>query len=385
MVAAPAAGAPNVLASPGANALDRNDPVNISRTYRRGDRVEVRTAYIQQPDAAGDSRGFLGLKMKSKLGPDLPVVRAELDYGSFDPQSALALDSNDHRSFWLGTQSSWQDIQYGLSFQSMGHDFAALAPISAIAAPGKDRTDLWAQRQFGPLGVRAFAWRSKDLENNDPNAARFNDTALGTSFNYAFQSAPFVDATLSYSRQITDQLNQPMISATDSTLTHNVYGAVTVRRARWNATASTQYAYKANCTAPDGSSWDTWTETLVASFTPRAHLSISPSFSYQTTPEPGLATRTRVRSTALALAMRPGGRPIEITASSTLATRSNPGWASDATQFNTQAAIHMPFPLGGGQRRGSLALQFGYNETSDAYASSDDFLLNLELSLHQFN
>lgn len=366
--------------------LKVNEPVNYSSTYRRGDRVEVRTAYIQQPGAAGDSQGFLGLKMKSKLGADLPLVRAELDYGSFNPSSSLALDNNTHRSFWMGAQSAWNGIQYGLNYQSMGRDFVALGPINAIFAPGKDRTEAWAQHRFGNLGIRTFAWYSKDQKSPDEHAVRFADTAVGTSFNYAFASAPYVDATLSYSRQITDQLNKPMVATDDGVLTHNLYGALSVRRTHWNATASTNYAYKADCTAVDGGPWDTWTETVTASFMPHQNLSVSPSFTYQTAPEPGLASRTRTRSAALALEMRPRGGPLLFTASSTMAARSNSAWISDATNFNSQAAIQMPLSFLGHERhKGSLALQIGYHESNDAYASNEDVLLNLELSLHQFN
>lgn len=376
----------NPLASPIPNTIGANEPLNVSRTYRRGGRVEVRTAYIQQPGAAGDSRGFLGLKMKSDLGHYLPVVRAEIDYGAFDPDSSLALGNEDHRSVWVGAQSSWHGIQYGLSYQSMGQDFVPLGPVSATAAPGTNRTDIWGQRQFGNLGVRTFAWHARDVSDGDHAGVRLADTAVGTTLNYMLPSAPHIGATVSYSHQTTDSIDGAADRAVNGEVSHNLYGSLAVRKEYWNATASTSYVYKPDCAADDGGPDGIWTESIAASYTPHPNFSISPSLTYQDAPERGLRTRTTTRSAAVALQFRPAGTPYLLTASSTVAARSNDAWSMDAINHSTQAGIRMPLALGNPDtRNGSLAFRVNYIEARDAYASSDDLLLNLELTLHRFN
>ncbi len=365
----------------------QNEPVHLTRNYRRGDRLEVHTAYIQQPEATGDSRGFLGLKMKSNLGTHLPSLQAEIDYGSFDPQSSLALDNESHRSLWFGAQSAWRDIQYGVSYQSMGSSFVPLAPVATTAAPGTNRVDVWGQRQFGKLGVRTFAWRATDQARPDNAGNRLTDTAVGTAFNYVLSTAPHIDATLSYSRQVTRHIDDPNLNAVDDVLNHNVFGSLSIRHNNWNATASSSYTYRADCPAAEGNPLGIWTETVAATYAPHPDLSIAPSFTFQDEVRDHRSrTRTRTRSAAVAIKFRPAGSWVMFTANGYLGTQDNADWSARATNFNTQAGVSMPLPFGAPERRtGSLALQLGYSETNDAYTSSEDLTLHLDLTLHEFN
>ncbi len=372
-------------AAPIPSLVAQNEPVNLTHTYRRGERFEMRTAYIQQPEASGDSRGFLGLKMKSNLGAHLPLLQAEIDYGSFDPQSSLALDNENHRSVWFGAQSAWRDFQYGVSYQSMGLNFVPLAPVATTAAPGTNRVDVWGQRQFGKLGVRSFAWHATDQARADNVGNRMADTAVGAAFNYVLSAAPHIDATLSYSRQVNSHIDDPNPNAADDVLSHNVFGSLSIRRKSWNATASSSYTYRADCSAAEGNPSDIWTETVAATYTPHPNFSIAPSFTYQDEAQSN-HSRTRTRSASVALNFRPAGSSIMFTANGYMGTRNNATWPARATNFNTQAGISMPLPFGDPERRtGSLALQLGYSETSDAYASTEDLTLHFDLTLHEFN
>ena len=385
LAAASCAAAPVPSSTATLAAVAQNEPVNLTRTYRRGERLELHTAYIQQPETSGDSRGFLGLKVKSKLGAELPLIQAEIDYGSFDPQSSLPLDNESHRSIWLGAQSAWHDIQYGVSYQSMGRDFVPLAPVITTAAPGTDRIDLWGQHRFGKLGVRTFAWRSADQSLPDNVGNRWANTAIGTAFNYVLLSAPHIDATLSYSRQLTTRIDQPDWIPTDDALSHNWFGSLSIRHPHWNATASSSYTFRADCSAAEGDPLGVWTQTISATYLPYPNVSVAPTFTYQDAPQDN-HSRTKTRSATVALSFQPAGTSFMFTANGSLATQSNATWLADSTNFNTQAGITMPLPFGESERRkGTLALQLGYTETSDAYANNEDVMLHLDLTLHEFN
>jgi hypothetical protein len=363
-------------------------PVNYSKSYSHGGAMEFHTAYIQQPRATGNSQGFLGLRMQAHLGDTLPEIQAELDYGSFNSQSSLALNSDSHRSFRLSAEFAYNRFRYGANYQSTGRDFVALAPIDAVAMPGKNRTELWTERQVGQLGIRTFAWYSEDQHNPDPAALRLAESAIGTRLNYRFASAPYIDGTLSYSRQLSDQVNPGLTRnpELDDTLTHNIQGAVTLREPWWNATASTTYAYKPDYTLANGNVWESRADSFAATFTPYENLSLSPRLTYQIKPEPGLVMRTHVLEAALALEMRPWNGPLLFTATSSLAERSNAAWQDDAMRFKSRAAIEMPFSLLGRKNaRDSLSVQIDYSESSDAYASNDNVQVNLEFSLYQIN
>ncbi len=378
--AAPMPNPPSLVTLPA-----QHEPVHFTSNYRRGDRLEVHAAYIRQPEATGDSQGFLGLRMKSNLGAHLPSLQAEIDYGSFDPQSSLALDNKSHRSLWFGAQSAWRDIQYGVSYQSMGLKFVPLAPVATTAAPGTNRVDVWGQRQFGKLGVRTFAWHSTDQARPDNVGSRLADTAVGTAFNYVLSAAPHIDATLSYSRQVISHIDEPNLNAIDDVLNRNVSASLSIRRDNWNATASSSYTYRADCTAAEGNLLGIWTETVAATYAPHPDFSIAPSFTFQDEAQ-GNHSRTRTRSAAVAVNFRPAGSSIMFTANGYLGTQSNTAWSARATNFNSQAGISMPLPFGTPEKRtGSLALQLGYSETNDAYTSTEDLTVHLDLTLHAFN
>lgn len=386
LLAAGVSAEPLPLLSPTGDVAEVAEPVHVTRTYRQGERVEVRTAYIRQPEANGDSRGFVGLKLKSKLGERLPVVRAELGYGSFDPQASLALDETNHRSFWVGAQSSWQDLQYGFNYQSMGRDFVALTPTRAVIAPGKERAEVWGQRRIGPVGLRTFAWHSRDHFQEGATGPRFADTAVGTSLDYSFASVPDLNTALTYSRQITRPLHDLEGATTDGELIHNLHGFVSLRKEHWTTTLSSSYTYKPDSETADGRRWDVWSQSVATIYTPQTGFSIAPTLFYQSAPEYGNPHRTRSGSASVALQYQPTRQPFHLSATGSLGVDTNAAWRDQRSSFNTHAAIHMPLGTGShGPQTGALTLQIGYTETTSAAASHDDVLVNLEVSLHRFN
>ena len=357
--------------------------MNMSRTYREGDQVEVRTAYIQQPDAEGSSRGFLGLQMKSKLAPFLPVLQAELDYGAFDPSSSVALDSETQRSTVIGAHSAWKRFKYGVRFQSMGRDFAPLTATDTTAAPGTDQTDLWVQRQFGSLSMRTFTSRAAEHPDASTTASHWASTAVGTTLDYTLASAPLVQAALTYSRQLVETFHDARTAAAVSDPSHRLSGTLSVRNALWNATLSSGHRY--DCSETHGNARDTWTESLAVGVTPAPNFSVSPRLSYEDAPAAGHRGRTQTSSAGIALQFHPAGKRYRFTASSTVAARRAAAWSADV-RVDTEAGVRLPFTLGGAQRKnGALALQLNYTEAPDAFAGGDDLLMNLQLSLHNFD
>lgn len=355
----------------------------MSGTYREGDQVEVHTAYIQQPDTGGSSRGFLGLQMKSRLAPFLPVLQAEIDYGAFDPSASVALDSEARRSAEIGAHSAWNRFHYGARYQSMGRDFAPLTAIDATATPGTERTDLWVRRQFGNLGVRTFTSRAADHPDASTNASRWASTAVGTTLDYALATAPFVQAALTYSREIVETFHDARNAAAVSDLSHRLSGSLSVRNPLWNATLSSSYRY--DCSAFEGNQRDTWTESLVVGLRPAPNFSVSPTLSYENAPGAGHHSRAQSGSAGVALQFRPAGKRYRFTASSTVATRRAADWNADV-RFDAEAGVRLPLRLGDTQHEnGAVALQLNYTEAPDTIAAQDNLLMNLQLSLHNFD
>lgn len=381
--AAPATAAAQPLPS-GASLLAQNKPLNVNRTYRHGDLMELHTAYVQQPAASGDRRGYLGLKMQSDLGASLPALQAELDYGAFDPAASLALDDGSHRSVWLGVHSTWHDLRYGFNYQSMGRDFVPLAPVNAVIAPGKNRAEVWAQQQLGRLGVRAYAWQAKDQPYADPAALRQVDRTIGTTLNYMLLPAAGLTTHFSYARQTTHLLDPAAGAAAIPSLTHNLFSSLSMRREHWSASLSTAYAYGGSDEPASPDPWVAWSEELAVSYTPLPNLSLSPRVRFQTASEAGCQTPTRTRSAAIALQMRPDDGPLLFTATSSLESRRNAAWSAAERQLNTQASVQMPLRIQQPQQ-GSLAVRVNYAEATNAYANSSELSVNLELSLHEFN
>lgn len=364
-------------------AVDFHEPVHLSRTYGQGQAVEIRTAYVQQPRSDGDRRGFLALKLKSDLGEHLPEVRAELDYGAFDADGSVALDDARHRALWVGASSSWRQFFYGISFQSMGRDFVAMSPTRAVIDPGRDRTEVWASRRLGNLGVRAFARHARDQALEAGPATRFADTALGTGFDYRFDALPDVHAALTYTRQTRRPLAHDDPAGE---LNHNLAGSLSIHRDHWRATLSSLYTRKPDAATAEGGAWDEWTRSVAVSYELRPTLSVAPGLSYRSAPEAGSVHRTRSQTASLALHYQPAHPALQWSANGAWSVDRNASWGSERATFSANAAMQLPL-LWRGQDSdtGALALRLGYWETVDAGARSDDLQVNLELSLHRFN
>ncbi len=158
---------PAADAARNSNADTQHQPVNLSSTYRAGDRLELHTDYVRQSSAEGDGGGFLGLRVHSRAGRYMPSLQIELDYGAFDPHSNVALGSELQRAVMVAAQSTWNSVQYGVRYQSIGQNFVPLAHVDATATPGTARSDIWAQRQFGKVGLRTFASQATDNAISD--------------------------------------------------------------------------------------------------------------------------------------------------------------------------------------------------------------------------
>ncbi len=360
-------------------------PANMSNTYRAGDRLELHTDYVRQPSAEGDGRGFLSLHVQSRADRYIPSLQAELDYGAFDPNSNVALDSEQQRAVLVAAQSAWSGVQYGARYQSIGQNFVPLAHVDATTAPGTDRSDVWAQRQFGKAGLRTFASQVRGRAIGEPDYKQWARAAVGATLDYALASAPAVDAAVTYSHQTMDSFNDARDAAAIRELNRRLSATFSIRQTLWNASASSSYTYQPDCTEIEGLQTDIWRDSIAVAYTPAPDISLSPTLTYEDAPATD-RSHTKTRSAAIKLQYRPVGRSFLVSASSSIAAQRNASWDADAIHFSSQAGICMPLALNAlHEEEGALALQLKYIDASDTFSSNNDVLLNLQLSLHNFD
>ena len=321
-------------------AMSRNNPgglFSIGATFTLKDDAEDLAL------SNGDRNDFWHLKMSTLLlGPKLD---AEMASSSTGTDASNTYWSPDYGMMKLGSSASWYDVNFGASYQAVGKDFEELTDESVAGQKKKkdridnntDRTEFWSHRQFGNLGIKAYASLDNSNLARDPDLPRFTTQKAGGSINYLFSRWPQVGVNLEYAAGTLTSSEEPAAVKSVGTNARDVAGSLYYTGDVWSGSL---YTESSTGKAGTDSVANVQSYYADASFYPVKTISISPSFSYIREEYPDLKTSTDTQSSSLTFNYNPGSSGLSYTLYGEHSTEKNVAWALDSDYVYTSLAVN---------------------------------------------
>jgi hypothetical protein len=289
-------------------------------------------------------KGFWNVKMNSSLlGPSLD---AEIALSSFDTETSEDFWMSERRMMKLGSQTTWQGINIGARYQSVGKDFENTADLlkSGHKKKKKDQLEqdtqgpeLWSYRQFGNLGVKAYTSLYSNNLAGDRTLPRFTTQKVGSSVNYLISSWPEVGVVLDYATGTLGSSDEPAgfesISQDVSDLKSTVYYAGDIWSGSLFVENSTGKASGTNVT-------DMQLFYAEASYLPIDTVSISPSISYVRENYPEFEVDADTMSSSITFGYKPDHTGFNYTMYGEYSTEKNTDWDVDTSYLYTSLGVN---------------------------------------------
>jgi hypothetical protein len=322
----------------------------VKGSYNIGKWLSLDTAFTQKDTeedfapATDEKKGF----WHAKLGASLleSSVDAEIALSSIDNDTRKNfLVPADHRMMKLGSSSSWQDFDFGVSYQSVGKDFEE-STYEAVAGKKKmkdlldndtARTEFWSYRQFGNLGIKAYASLDNTNLADDPNLPRFTTQKAGTSLNYLLSDWPRVGMTLDYASGTLESSDEPAGFKPVSGEARDVGGSLYYTGDHWSGSLAVK---NATGKATSANVANVGTYYAEASYYPDDTFSISPSISYIRQKYPELNANTDTLSSSLTFNYKRKGSRLTYTLYGEHTAEENAAWNVDNSYLYTSLGVN---------------------------------------------
>jgi hypothetical protein len=321
-------------------AKSRNNPgglFSLGGTFTRQDETED----LSMP--SGDRNSYWDVQMStSMMGPK---VEAEVASSASGPDASRTDWSPEYGMMKLASSTTWHDVSLGASYQTVGKDFEELTDETVTGHKKRkdridndtERTEVWSYRQFGNLGIKAYASLDNSNLAGDPDLPRFSTQKAGGSINYLFSKWPQLGVNLNYATGTLNSSEVPAAFNSVSTNVRDIAGSLYYTGDYWNGSL---YTERSTGKAGTSSVANVQAYYADASFYPVKTFTISPSLSYTREEYPDFNTSTDTRSESLAFNYKPESSGLSYTLYGEHSTEKNVAWGMDSSYLYTSFAVN---------------------------------------------